>query len=98
MNRIATLIEGLYILKTINLTNNRDYFQKSFNKESFIENNLGTNFSEIYYSISEKLVIRDLLKKSKNYKLFFYIELDDASAQYLYISKGLNPSSTILNN
>lgn len=60
MELIDTQIEGLYILKTINHLDNRGGFQKLFNKEEFERLGLSVEFSEIYYSINKKNVLRGM--------------------------------------
>jgi len=60
MKKINTGFEGLFLLETNNFTDNRGGFQKLFNFDFFIENNLDTDFKEFYYSVSEKNVIRGM--------------------------------------
>jgi dTDP-4-dehydrorhamnose 3,5-epimerase len=60
MKKIETGFEGLYIVETINFTDNRGSFQKLFNSEWFIENDLSVDFKEFYYSVSHKDVIRGM--------------------------------------
>lgn len=111
-----TSIPGLYILETVNFQDNRGGFQKIFNWDFFVDNQLDTDFKEFYYSTSNKNVIRgmhfqvppydhtklvyvskgriidvviDLRRESSTYLQSFSIELDDVSASYLYIPKGL---------
>lgn len=60
MKLIQTGFDGLYILETVNFTDNRGSFQKLFNFDYFNENSLDTDFKEFYYSVSGKNVIRGM--------------------------------------
>jgi len=60
MKKIETGFDGLYILETNNFTDNRGSFQKLFNYDWFLENNLSVDFKEFYFSVSEKDVIRGM--------------------------------------
>jgi len=60
MKLIETGFDGLYILETVNFTDNRGSFQKLFNFDYFNENSLDTDFKEFYYSVSGKNVIRGM--------------------------------------
>lgn len=60
MELIKTSFEGLYVLQTINFTDNRGGFQKLFNEEFFKANGLECGFKEIYYSVNKKDVIRGM--------------------------------------
>lgn len=60
MELINTEFEGLYILQTINHLDIRGGFQKLFNKDDFERLGLNSDFSEIYYSINKKNVLRGM--------------------------------------
>lgn len=60
MNVIDTKIPGVYIIETNRFEDDRGIFVKTFNKEAFDEFNLNTNFTESFYSISNKDVIRGM--------------------------------------
>lgn len=60
MELIKTPFEGLYVLQTINFTDNRGGFQKLFNEEFFSVHGLECDFKEIYYSVNKKNVIRGM--------------------------------------
>jgi dTDP-4-dehydrorhamnose 3,5-epimerase len=60
MELIKTPFDGLYVLQTVNFTDNRGGFQKLFNEEFFRENGLECEFKEIYYSVNKKDVIRGM--------------------------------------
>jgi len=60
MIKTITPFEGLYILQTNNFTDSRGGFQKLFNADWFTDNELDTNFKEIYYSVSHLNVIRGM--------------------------------------
>lgn len=60
MELIKTPFEGLYVLQTVNFTDNRGGFQKLFNEDFFLGNGLECNFKEIYYSVNKKDVIRGM--------------------------------------
>lgn len=60
MRKTETSFEGLYILETTNFVDNRGSFQKLFNFEWFIENELEVDFKEFYFSVSQKNVIRGM--------------------------------------
>ncbi len=53
-------IQGLFLLETICFTDERGSFQKVFNVDFFDSHQLNGNFSEFYYSISYKHVIRGM--------------------------------------
>lgn len=60
MKKTETPFEGLFILETIDFKDNRGCFQKLFNEEFFKENNLESNFKEMYYSVNKKGVVRGM--------------------------------------
>ena len=60
MEKQNTKIEGLYLIKTKILYDNRGKFVKIFHNQSFNELGLNTNFVESYYSISDENVIRGM--------------------------------------
>lgn len=60
MEKIATDIEGLYIIKTFFAKDDRGYFVKDFHHDDFISMGLEPEFKEEYYSISHKDVIRGM--------------------------------------
>jgi len=60
MNIIETPFEGLLLLETVNFTDHRGGFQKLFNYDFFNENNLDTDFKELYFSVSKKNIIRGM--------------------------------------
>lgn len=78
MNKIETPFEGLYILQTVQFIDIRGSFQKIFNKDSFIENDLVTDFCELYYSVNNKGVIRGM---------HFQLPPDDHT-KVVYVSNG----------
>jgi dTDP-4-dehydrorhamnose 3,5-epimerase len=55
-----TEIEGVYIIDNFNAADDRGLFVKSFNKNTFKENNLDFKIRESYYSVSKKNVIRGM--------------------------------------
>jgi dTDP-4-dehydrorhamnose 3,5-epimerase/CDP-3, 6-dideoxy-D-glycero-D-glycero-4-hexulose-5-epimerase len=55
-----TEIEGVFIIDNFNAADDRGLFVKSFNKNTFKENNLDFEIRESYYSISNKNVIRGM--------------------------------------
>jgi len=60
MKITKTFIDGLLILETPKFTDERGSFQKLFNADSFKENELDTDFCELYFSISKKNTIRGM--------------------------------------
>lgn len=60
MEKIATNLNGLYVLQTNILQDNRGKFIKHFSEEYFRQNDLDTDFKESYYSISKKGVLRGM--------------------------------------
>lgn len=60
MELIKTPFKGLFVLQTINFTDNRGGFQKLFNEEFFSAHGLECDFKEIYYSVNKKNVIRGM--------------------------------------
>lgn len=60
MKILETTFSGLFLIETNNFKDNRGSFQKLFNLEFFKENNLETNFQELYYSVNMKGVIRGM--------------------------------------
>ena len=55
-----TEIEGVFIIDNFNAADDRGLFVKSFNKNTFKENNLDFEIRESYYSISNKNIIRGM--------------------------------------
>jgi len=55
-----TEIEGVYIIDNFNAADDRGLFVKTFNSNSFKENNLDFKIRESYYSVSKKNVIRGM--------------------------------------
>ena len=55
-----TEIEGVFIIDNFNAADDRGLFVKSFNKNTFKENNLDFKIRESYYSVSNKNVIRGM--------------------------------------
>jgi dTDP-4-dehydrorhamnose 3,5-epimerase len=55
-----TEIEGVFIIDNFNAADDRGLFVKSFNKNTFKENNLDFEIRESYYSVSNKNVIRGM--------------------------------------
>jgi dTDP-4-dehydrorhamnose 3,5-epimerase len=55
-----TEIEGVFIIDNFNAKDDRGLFVKSFNKNTFKENNLDFEIRESYYSVSKKNVIRGM--------------------------------------
>jgi dTDP-4-dehydrorhamnose 3,5-epimerase len=53
-------IDGVFIIDNFNAEDNRGLFVKSFNKNTFKENNLDFEIRESYYSVSNKNVIRGM--------------------------------------
>ncbi len=78
MELIKTPFEGLYVLQTVNFTDNRGGFQKLFNEEFFLENGLECDFKEIYYSVNKKDVIRGMHFQTPPYD----------HVKMVYVSKG----------
>jgi dTDP-4-dehydrorhamnose 3,5-epimerase len=60
MDISETSISGCYEITLSTFSDNRGNFIKTFNREIFEENSLEVNFSEQYYSISHKRVLRGL--------------------------------------
>lgn len=56
----STELEGVYVIYNFNAADERGLFVKSFNKNTFKENNLDFEIRESYYSISNKNVIRGM--------------------------------------
>ena len=55
-----TEIEGVFIIDNFNAKDDRGLFVKSFNKNTFKDNNLDFEIRESYYSVSNKNVIRGM--------------------------------------
>ena len=55
-----TEIEGVYIITNFTAKDSRGLFVKTFNKNTFNENNLDFEIKESYYSVSNKNVIRGM--------------------------------------
>ena len=55
-----TEIEGVYVITNFNAKDDRGLFVKTFNKNTFKENNLDFKIRESFYSISNKNVIRGM--------------------------------------
>ena len=79
MNLIKTQFEGLYILETNCFTDSRGVFQKIYNYDYFIENNLETDFKEFYYSKNIKGVRRGMHFQIPPYE----------HAKIVYVSNGI---------
>ena len=89
-----TPFEGLYILENNVFRDERGSFVKSFTEELFLENGLETGFSEFYYSVNRKNVLRGMhfqLPPSDHTKLVYVsrgrvldvvLDLRKASATY----------------
>lgn len=60
MNFERTEIEGVYIIDNFSAADDRGLFVKTFNSNSFKENNLAFEIRESYYSSSKKNVIRGM--------------------------------------
>lgn len=60
MNIIQTSFAGLFVLETVNFQDDRGSFQKLFNFDFFRDNQLDMDFKELYYSVSQKNVIRGM--------------------------------------
>lgn len=60
MNKISTNIQGVYILDNFKASDARGSFTKIYNKQKFEELSLLLDINEIYYSVSNKNVIRGL--------------------------------------
>jgi len=60
MELIDTKLDGVFIIKNMVFEDQRGTFCKTFNTETFSENNLCNDFKESYYSISQKDVIRGM--------------------------------------
>ncbi|MCT4597806.1 MAG: dTDP-4-dehydrorhamnose 3,5-epimerase [Vallitalea sp.] len=60
MNIIKTQLQGVYVIENFHSKDNRGSFTKTYNADSFKENNLCTQFHESYYSVSNKDVIRGM--------------------------------------
>ena len=56
----STILEGVYITTNFNVNDDRGLFVKTFNKNTFKENNLDFKIRESFYSISNKNVIRGM--------------------------------------
>ena len=78
MELIKTQSEGLFVLQTVNFTDNRGGFQKLFNEQFFRENGLECDFKEIYYSVNKKDVIRGMHFQTPPYD----------HVKVVYVSKG----------
>ena len=69
-----TEIEGVYIIDNFVAEDERGLFVKTFNANSFKENNLDFNIRESYYSESKKNVIRGLhLQRNKSQGKFISV-------------------------
>ncbi|MBN1469621.1 MAG: dTDP-4-dehydrorhamnose 3,5-epimerase family protein [Fusobacteriaceae bacterium] len=60
MKIIATEIIGVYIVENFHAKDNRGSFTKTFHRNFFNDNNLCCEFSESYFSINNKNVIRGM--------------------------------------
>lgn len=60
MKKIATDIEGLYIIENFSAKDDRGLFVKDLHSDDFISMGLDPEFKEEYYSISHKDVIRGM--------------------------------------
>ena len=71
MELIKTQSDGLFVLQTVNFTDNRGGFQKLFNEQFFRENGLECDFKEIYYSVNKKDVIRGMHFQTPPYNYIY---------------------------
>lgn len=55
-----TSLEGLFILEAVKFEDARGCFLKTFNLDSFKNENLDTDFKEFYYSVSNKNTVRGM--------------------------------------
>lgn len=60
MKKIATDIEGLYIIENFSAKDDRGYFVKDLHYDDFVSMGLEAEFKEEYYSMSHKDVIRGM--------------------------------------
>lgn len=60
MEIFRTTFEGLFIIKTHFVKDQRGIFNKVYNKDFYKEHNLNTNFEELFYSESQKNVIKGM--------------------------------------
>ncbi len=60
MNLIKTKIEGVFIIEPKVFSDERGLFVKTFNKEQFAEYGLSVDFTESFYSVSNKNVMRGM--------------------------------------
>src|SRR3989338_2101838 len=60
MKKIETKLKGVYIMGPDVFSDERGFFLKSFDKDTFIENSLVGNFEENFFSVSKKNVIRGM--------------------------------------
>jgi len=58
MNFIESKIKGLYLIEAFDSRDNRGGFTKIFNAEEFKKHGLNINFEELFYTTSNKGVIR----------------------------------------
>ena len=55
-----TELKGVSIINNFNVTDNRGLYEKTFNKNTFLNNNIVFDIRESYYSVSKKNVIRGM--------------------------------------
>ena len=60
MNIESTILEGVFIIKNFNDSDDRGLFVKTFNKNFFFELNLNFEIKESYFSVSKNNVIRGM--------------------------------------
>lgn len=60
MEKIATGFKDLFLLQTRNFTDHRGSFQKLYNKEFFMDNGLDLDIAEVYFSVSNRGVVRGM--------------------------------------
>lgn len=60
MNILNTGFNDLFVLELLSFNDNRGKFVKTIHKETFENHNLAYNFTESFYSVSKKNVIRGM--------------------------------------
>lgn len=78
MKLIKTPFDGLFVIESPKYNDARGSFQKIFNKNFFISNNLEGDINEIYYSVNNAGVMRGM---------HFQLPPDD-HAKIVYVTKG----------
>jgi dTDP-4-dehydrorhamnose 3,5-epimerase len=74
MKVVTTDINGVFIIETSPFEDQRGFFVKTFNKDMFLGLGLETEFTESFYSLSKKDVIRGMhfhLPPKDHYKLIY---------------------------